>query len=127
MRRSQPSVARHRRRRKPRPADAIGPAPPPVRLTYSVRDLEERYGVREHTVLAWIHSGELRAVNVGVAPGKKKPRWRVTQAAVDAFEAGRTPAPAEPVLRRRRRAKVVEFYPVGNAAGPRRTLATGSG
>ena len=56
-------------------------------MTYTVREICNRYAVHEQTVLAWIHSGELKAVNVGVAPGKKKPRWRISQSALDAFEA----------------------------------------
>jgi excisionase family DNA binding protein len=42
--------------------------------TFSVRDLCERYGVGEHTVLAWIRSRELRAVNVGRKLGARRPR-----------------------------------------------------
>lgn len=82
-------------------------------MTYTIRDICNRYGVNEHTVLAWIHSGELKAVNVGVAPGKKKPRWRITQGAVDAFEALRAATPPAPTPRRRRKqsADIVQFYP----------------
>ena len=57
---------------------------------YTVQDIEERYGVTVHTVLRWIHSGELRAVNVGRKPDARKPRWRVSQESLDAFELGRT-------------------------------------
>jgi excisionase family DNA binding protein len=79
--------------------------------TYSVRDLCERYAVSEHTVLTWINRGELRAVNVGRRPGAKKPRWRITQEALAAFEALRTPTPLRPRVRRKKRpADVVEFY-----------------
>lgn len=74
-------------------------------MTYDVRDICNRYSVNEHTVLAWIHNGELKAVNVGVAPGKKKPRWRITQEALEAFEALRTNAPAAPRTRRSKRSK----------------------
>ena len=49
--------------------------------TLSVRDLCERYGVGEHTVLGWINRGELRAINVGRRLDAKKPRWRITQEA----------------------------------------------
>ena len=45
--------------------------------TLSVRDVCERFGVSEHTVLGWIRSGELRAVNVGRRSGAKRPRWRI--------------------------------------------------
>ena len=79
--------------------------------TLSVHDLTERYGVSEGTVLQWIRSGELRAVNVSRRPGSKKPRWRITAEALATFELARTPAPAPPRMRRRKRpAEVIEFY-----------------
>jgi excisionase family DNA binding protein len=79
--------------------------------TLSVPDVCERYRVSEHTVLGWIRSGELRAINVGRRPGAKKPRWRITQNALDAFEALRTPTPPLPRLRRHKRpADVIRFY-----------------
>jgi excisionase family DNA binding protein len=79
--------------------------------TYSVKDLTQIYGVTENTVLAWIHSGELKAVNVGRKLSAKKPRWRITQEALDGFELLRTPAPPAPRTRRRKRpADVIEFY-----------------
>jgi excisionase family DNA binding protein len=79
--------------------------------TLSVRDVCERYGVGEHTVLGWIRSGELRAVNVGRSLGAKKPRWRITQEALEAFEAARSAGPLQPRSRRRKRpADVIEFY-----------------
>jgi excisionase family DNA binding protein len=79
--------------------------------TLSVRDLCERYGVSEHTVLGWIRSGELRAVNVGRRPGARKPRWRITQETLEQFELARTPTPPPPRARRRKRPPdVIEFY-----------------
>jgi excisionase family DNA binding protein len=79
--------------------------------TLSVRDVCERYGVSEHTVLTWINRGELRAINVGRRPGAKKPRWRITQEALERFEQLRTPAPPLPRTRRKKRtAEVIEFY-----------------
>jgi excisionase family DNA binding protein len=79
--------------------------------TFWVRDLCERYGVSEHTVLGWIRSGELRAVNVGRKLGARKPRWRITQEALEAFEQLRTPTPPVPRVRRRRRQEeVIQFY-----------------
>jgi Helix-turn-helix domain len=78
---------------------------------YTVQDIQRRYSVTVHTVLGWIRSGELRAVNVGRRPGARKPRWRITQAALEAFELARTPTPAPPRARRKKRpADVIEFY-----------------
>src|SRR5262245_47626609 len=79
--------------------------------TLSVHDLTEHDAGAVHTVLEWIRSGELKAVNVSRRPGSKKPRWRITPAALDAFEALRTPTPPPPKTRRRNRpADVIEFY-----------------
>jgi excisionase family DNA binding protein len=80
--------------------------------TYSVSDLAERYGVTPHTVLDWIHSGDLAAINVGRHRGAKKPRWRITQQALEAFENRRAlmPLPGPSRQQRRRRGDVIEFY-----------------
>jgi hypothetical protein len=78
---------------------------------YTVHDIQRRYSVTVHTVLGWIRSGDLRAINVGRRPGAKKPRWRITEAALEAFELARTPSPPPPRARRRKRAvDVIEFY-----------------
>jgi excisionase family DNA binding protein len=77
---------------------------------YTVQDLCERYGVTGHTVLAWIRSGELRAVNVGRRLGAGKPRWRITQEALTEFELLRTPTAPAPKVRRKRQPEVIEFY-----------------
>lgn len=79
--------------------------------TLSVRDLCKRYSVSEHTVLGWITSGELRAINVGRKSGAKKPRWRITEQALAAFEQVRTPTPAlQRGRRKQRQGDVIEFY-----------------
>lgn len=83
-------------------------------MTYTIRDICNRYGVNEHTVLSWINvTHELMAVNVGVAPGKKKPRWRITEEALKDFESKRATAPPAPTPPRRRRNQssdgVIEF------------------
>lgn len=71
-------------------------------MTLSVKQICERYGVGKHSVLQWIRTSELRAINVGHRPGAKKPRWRITEDALAAFEALRTPTPAPSTKRRRR-------------------------
>jgi len=57
---------------------------------YSVNDLMAIYNVTQHTVLAWINSNELDAMNVGKEPNKLKPRWRVTEKALNSFEKSRS-------------------------------------
>jgi hypothetical protein len=77
----------------------------------TIRDLTERYGVGEHTVLSWIKTGELRAINCGRRQGSKKPRWRITAEALAAFELVRTHNPPPPRTRRRKQqADVIQFY-----------------
>jgi len=79
--------------------------------TFGVKDICERFAVGEYTVLGWIKRGELRAINVGRSPAAKKPRWRITQEALDAFELSRTAtAPPPKTHRRKRQADVYEFY-----------------
>ena len=79
-------------------------------MTYGIKDLRERFGVGEHTVLGWIHRGELRAIDVSRNQGGR-PKWRVTPEALEAFELRRTPNPPQPATRRRRTdTSVIEFY-----------------
>jgi hypothetical protein len=78
---------------------------------FTVRDIQTRYGVTIHTVLHWIRSGQLHAINVGRRLAASKPRWRISQAAVDAFEALRSPTPPPPPAQRKKRsADTIEFY-----------------
>lgn len=81
-------------------------------MTFTIRQTAARYGVGQHTVLSWIASGDLLAINVGRSIGGKKPRWRITMEAISAFEQLRSARPIEPTPRRRRShaASVVEFY-----------------
>jgi transposase len=79
---------------------------------YTVHDIQKRYGVRVHTVLQWIRAGELRAVNVARKVGARRPRWRVSQEAVEAFEQLRSSTPPPPRARRRKEgpADIIKFY-----------------
>jgi excisionase family DNA binding protein len=83
----------------------------PTRRLLSIRDVCERYTVSERTVLDWLHSGQLRGLNVGRRPDAGKPRWRISEEALAEFEASRTPTLPPPVSRRKRKlADVIEFY-----------------
>lgn len=80
---------------------------------FSVKDLTKKFGVGEATVLRWILSGQLKAMNVGRMPGLGKPRWRITEKALADFESARsTTVPARPTVRRTKRKspEVIEFY-----------------
>ena len=78
----------------------------------TVEDVADRYGVSGATVLGWIRAGELRAVNVSRSRHSRKPRWRVSTTALEAFEAGRsaTAEPPAPKGRRKKPGCVIEFY-----------------
>jgi transposase len=79
-------------------------------MTYGIKDICERFAVGEHTVLGWIRRGELRAIDVSRKQGGR-PKWRITQAALEAFELARTPTPPPSRARRKKKeANVIEFY-----------------
>jgi hypothetical protein len=81
---------------------------------FTVEAIRQRYQVTEATVLGWIKAGELRAINVGRNPGSRRPRWRISQAALDDFEAVRTTG--APVQQRKNRRRlddgIIQFYTV---------------
>ena len=82
---------------------------------HTVADLMLRFAVKDTTVLGWIKSGELKAVNVGRAPGLKKPQWRISAESLAEFERSRTPHAApqpSPPKRKQRKAAadVIRFY-----------------
>jgi predicted site-specific integrase-resolvase len=64
---------------------------------FAVNDLMERYKVTSKTIQAWIASGVLRAIDVSRKGAKSgKPRWRIPEEALNAFEAGRITMPPPP-------------------------------
>ena len=77
-----------------------------------MKELCDRYGVGEHTVLGWVKNGELKALNVGRKLGRR-PKYRFTIDAITAFEQLRSssvPAAHPNVPRRtKREANVIEF------------------
>ena len=61
-----------------------------------------------HTVLSWIHSHNLPAVNISSG---KRATWRIKREDLDAFLAGRTLRPdPKPAPRARRRREVIQFF-----------------
>lgn len=81
-------------------------------MTYSVKDVQERYDVSQATVLYWRSSGQLTGINVGRDAGKKRARYRFREADLEAFEAARASSPRPQPARRRRKRQaddVIEF------------------
>lgn len=80
-------------------------------MTYSIKDLQEKYAVGEHTILRWIHQGDLIALDVSRTKGGR-PKWRVTAESLVAFEQTRSSSPPAPKPSRRRGKSdgVIEFY-----------------
>lgn len=94
----------------------------PANVPLTPPQVAAQLGVSPDTVLAWIRSGELLALNVGNPKGKR-PRFRVEPGALAEFKRRRAPEP-KPV--RRRRAKrpklLVTRYSGSQAAMPERGL-----
>ena len=78
-------------------------------MTFGVKDLCDRFAVGEHTVLGWIRRGELVAIDVSRNQGGR-PKWRVTEEALENFELLRTHQPPAPRRRRRKPATNIKQY-----------------
>ena len=84
---------------------------PLLAVYLSPQDIATSRGINVIKVLTWIKSGELKAVNVATCAGKL-PRWRISPADLERFDAARAAVPQAPVTRRPRRkaGHVVEFF-----------------
>lgn len=65
-------------------------------MALTIKEVAARYAVSEPTVAHWVHSGQLKAMNMGRDPGKIKPRWKITEKALAEFELARTTTPSQP-------------------------------
>ena len=79
------------------------------RALLSVQQVAELLGIRQHGVLALIRTGQLRAVDVSLRPGKR-PRWRILPDDFDGFLLRRTHQAAAPRRRRRKPRSTVKQY-----------------
>lgn len=66
-----------------------------------------RYGIKPEKVLRWIANGELVAVNIAER-STGRPRWRVSEEALQAFERRRSSRP-EPKPTRKSRLEVPRY------------------
>ncbi len=73
-------------------------------------ELAKRYGVEPSKIIAWIRSGELRAVNIATRP-TGRPRYIIDEEDVVAFEERREARPPVKTERRpRRQTGTREFF-----------------
>ena len=79
-------------------------------ITFTSSDLAKRWSCNCDKVLAYINAGELRAINLA-GPDAERPRYRVLESDLLAFEAGRASNGTvdQSKLRRRRVPKVREY------------------
>jgi excisionase family DNA binding protein len=85
----------------------------PCAAFFTPRDVADQLGLtKTDTVLTWIHTGELPAVNVSAGAGR--PTWRIDPADLERFLAGRRAAPAKKTRRHRPRktppTDVISFF-----------------
>ena len=78
---------------------------------YRVREVAASRSVKEDTVLNWIHSGELVAIDVSSRSGGR-PHWRIAETALTKFDRSRAALASPPIkrVRRRRDPAVIEFF-----------------
>lgn len=67
-------------------------------MNFTIKDVSARYNVNEHTVLRWIANEELESINVAGST-ETKPRWRISEAALAAFEKKRSARPSKRAAR----------------------------
>ncbi len=73
---------------------------PTVNTMLTTPQAAKLLGVNADKIRAWIACGELPAVNVVLAHGLTRPRWRIAEADLDAFKQRRA---AQPGIRKTRR------------------------
>jgi excisionase family DNA binding protein len=88
----------------------MSPKPQPDQSALSPSKVARRLSVGVHTVLAWIASGELRALNTA-RKRTGRPRWKITPTALAEFEQKRSSMPVPRSARRpRRRADYTDYF-----------------
>lgn len=83
--------------------------PPDDRRCLSPPQYASQLHVKPETVISWILRGELAALNIA-RPGATRPRYRLTPAAIEAFELRRAVVTTPKQIRRRRSPEAVPQY-----------------
>jgi len=79
-----------------------------VPQTFLVSEVAEILRLSENRIITLIRTGQLEAVDVSMRRAER-PRWRVTQQALDNFQAARSSLPAKSAAPRQHREKVPEY------------------
>jgi hypothetical protein len=77
------------------------PTAPPGASWFTPREVARQRRVRVSTIFGWIRRGELEAIN-HADTRLGKPRWKISTAALEAFDLARSSRPTIPPPRRRR-------------------------
>jgi excisionase family DNA binding protein len=80
-----------------------------LRKWFTPPQIAKQLGVSADKVVGWIRAGEIRAINVAARPGGR-PRFRVGEADLIAFEQRRSAVPTTPTPRRRKKPANVEKF-----------------
>lgn len=73
--------------------------------------IAKAWGIKKEKVIAWIRSGELKAINVATNANGARPRFLVDVEDLAAFELRRQVVPpSKPVKRKKRPSGVIEFF-----------------
>lgn len=80
-----------------------------MRTTITPKAYAQQLGVSENKVLAWIRTGQLKALNVASSV-RNRPRWKITAEARREFEDSRTAKPSESATATLRRRTSYERY-----------------
>jgi hypothetical protein len=62
--------------------------------TLGVKDVCKALGCGEGTVLYYVRTGQLKAINIARDPKAKRPHWRIDADALEAFVRSRESCPA---------------------------------
>ncbi len=65
--------------------------------------LGKMWGISPDKIVAWIRSGELKAIDVSLNRGSVRPRYLIDRRDIESFELSRAVVPPSPKAKRRRR------------------------
>ncbi len=97
-------------RRKTSTQDEPATGVKPGRPWLTPPEVARRYGIKADRVIAMIRAGVIRAIDVA-SPGSRRPRFRIHEADLVAFEHRREVRPlSQPNRRRQKNRDVIEFF-----------------